>query len=422
MKRLLFSLALLSFTSLAFAQGINFESSLTWDQVKKKAKAENKYIFIDVFATWCGPCREMDNKIYPAQSLGSFMNERFISVKLQVDQTKSDSKQIRTWYADAARITSQYKIGSYPSFLFFSPEGYLVNQGTGFQSVESFQKMAESAFIFSKQYDAKVAQYRQGDMTVSELMELAINAKAAGDAAFAQKVATDCIDHHLLKLKSAELFTRDKLMFIGQFLGDRDSKAFGFFREESKRVNALLGDFMAERQIMSLIEKTYFPNQATWKVKKTDWDFLEKEVTNLFGPLGQEVAYGNRMLYHWVLADNWRAFGEYYMKYFKMALRHPTFHVNNMSWSVFEHIDDPEVLNYAIEVMKYDIETFDQNDFVAWDTYANLLHKVGRTLKAIEWETKAVKMVKGQPGENLYVEALEKMKKNLPTWKVSQNN
>ena len=38
--------------------GIYFENSLTWEQVEQKAKDENKYIFIDCYATWCGPCKE----------------------------------------------------------------------------------------------------------------------------------------------------------------------------------------------------------------------------------------------------------------------------------------------------------------------------------------------------------------------------
>lgn len=37
--------------------GIHFEHTLTWQQVQEKAKAENKYIFIDCFTTWCGPCK-----------------------------------------------------------------------------------------------------------------------------------------------------------------------------------------------------------------------------------------------------------------------------------------------------------------------------------------------------------------------------
>jgi thiol:disulfide interchange protein len=45
------------------SKGINFENNLSWEQVKEKAKAENKYIFVDCYATWCGPCKAMDKEV-----------------------------------------------------------------------------------------------------------------------------------------------------------------------------------------------------------------------------------------------------------------------------------------------------------------------------------------------------------------------
>jgi len=417
------SLTFLSLASVVFAQekGIKFEDGLSWAEIKAKAKQENKYIFMDVFATWCGACKVMDREIYPSETLGAFMNEKYISIKVQADETQSDSENVKKRYQDAAGIVSRYQVMGFPTFLFFTPEGYLINRGVGFQTAKDFRKMAEETLVLSEHYGDKLKEYQQGKMTIPQLKELALEVSAAGNRELAQKIANDCINNHLLKLKSAELFTIDNLSFIGAFLGDRDSKAFKLFNEESKQVNAVLGPFMAERKIMGFIEKMYFPEQVSWKSNKPDWDVLEKKVTNLFGPLGQEIAYGNRMLYHWILGDNWLEFSKYYVNYFEMAFQRPIYHLNNMSWAVFEHVEDPKVLAFAIELMKYDIENFDQNDFVAWDTYANLLHKTGKTEQAIEWEAKAVKMVKGQPGANLYVEALEKMKKNLPTWKASLN-
>jgi thiol:disulfide interchange protein len=45
------------------SKGIRFEHGLSWAQVKEKAKAENKYIFMDCYATWCGPCKAMDKNV-----------------------------------------------------------------------------------------------------------------------------------------------------------------------------------------------------------------------------------------------------------------------------------------------------------------------------------------------------------------------
>jgi thiol-disulfide isomerase/thioredoxin len=88
--------------------GIKWTTGLTWQQVKAKAKKENKYIFVDCYATWCKPCKEMDVKVYTVDSVGEFLNKEFISVKVQMDQTKNDNAEVRSWYKTASDISNRY--------------------------------------------------------------------------------------------------------------------------------------------------------------------------------------------------------------------------------------------------------------------------------------------------------------------------
>src|SRR5687768_4337454 len=59
------------------AQGIRFEHG-SWEQAKAKAKAGNKFIFVDAFTTWCGPCRYMSANIFPKPEVGTFFNQHFV--------------------------------------------------------------------------------------------------------------------------------------------------------------------------------------------------------------------------------------------------------------------------------------------------------------------------------------------------------
>lgn len=68
MKKFLFTLfTFLPFLSLA--QGTNFISG-DWDSILKKAKAENKIIFVDCYFEGCMPCKQMDLKVYPDKNVG----------------------------------------------------------------------------------------------------------------------------------------------------------------------------------------------------------------------------------------------------------------------------------------------------------------------------------------------------------------
>src|SRR5260221_4585806 len=80
------------------AEGIHFEQGLTWNEIRAKANAENKFIFMDCYTTWCGPCKFMDVQIFPQEEVGRYFNSHFISVRVQMDRTDKDKDSIRRWY------------------------------------------------------------------------------------------------------------------------------------------------------------------------------------------------------------------------------------------------------------------------------------------------------------------------------------
>lgn len=126
----------------------------------------------------------------------------------------------------------------------------------------------------------------------------------------------------------------------------------------------------------------------------------------------QEKIFGKAMIAG-IDQQNWIEFGKNYAHYYETAFDHSAYHINNISWPIFEHITDTAILDVAIKTMKYSIENFDQTNYQAYDTYANLLYKRGRVKEAIEWEEKAAKAL---PDEKWPIETLEKMRKGIPTW------
>ncbi|MBO9572856.1 MAG: thioredoxin family protein, partial [Chitinophagaceae bacterium] len=107
----------------AKGNGVKFTDGLTWEQIKTKAKKENKYIFVDCYATWCAPCKEMDKYVYPLEVVGQATNKDFISVKVQIDSVKNDANHIQLLYPLARKLKKEYNINALPTYLFFSPDG-----------------------------------------------------------------------------------------------------------------------------------------------------------------------------------------------------------------------------------------------------------------------------------------------------------
>ena len=114
--------------SMAQSKSIQWTGGLSWNEILQKSELENKYIFIDAYATWCKPCKEMDNNIYRNDTIADFFNDRFISVKLQMDKTKADDAFVKSWYEIADSLKKNYRIDGYPTFIFLSPAGVKYNR------------------------------------------------------------------------------------------------------------------------------------------------------------------------------------------------------------------------------------------------------------------------------------------------------
>jgi len=416
MKKLSLSLIFIGFTILAYTQekGIRFETNQTWAQIKEKAKKERKFIFLDAYATWCGPCKFMDS-IYKREIVGSFMNDRFISVKVQMDSTKNDDADVRGWYSTAKQMMTDYKITGFPSLLFFDPNGILVHKRTGARFDTTFVKIASMALKLETQYYTKLRTFKSGKLSFDRMPALAKEAREQQEYVESSEIAEYYINNFLLRLNERDLLTNEHLSFIGEYISP-ETDGFKLFMKNRKKVNIVLGENKAEYLLRNAISEKYIPSSASWKVSKPNWAALEKTMKSKFGDLGLEVLYGKKMIFYSKIED-WTNFGKYYVLYFEKALKRPEYYINNISWMVFLNVRDAKVLNFACNVvMKYAMEEWYSSFIPAYDTYANLLYKAGITSEAIQWEQRALKAEKGGSLEKIYSEILTKMKKGEPTW------
>ena len=129
-------------TITAFAGEIEFTHSLTWKEIKEKAVKENKMIFFDAYTAWCGPCKYLENKIYTDDAVASYYNANYINVKFDMENGEGIS------------LAEELGITSYPTLLYFSPEGKLVHKHIGAMNALEFINLGKDAQNPSKQYFA----------------------------------------------------------------------------------------------------------------------------------------------------------------------------------------------------------------------------------------------------------------------------
>jgi len=101
---------------------IDFIKNISWKNLLAKANQKNKIIFIDVYTTWCVPCKKMEKEIFPLKKVSTFYNKNFISYQANAEK------------GEGLKIANQFKVQAYPTYLFVNKDGTLVYRGNGYNS------------------------------------------------------------------------------------------------------------------------------------------------------------------------------------------------------------------------------------------------------------------------------------------------
>lgn len=113
----------LLFATTAIAGDKGFHD-ITFDKALKRAGKEDKIVFVDFYATWCGPCKILDKTTLADQKVVKWLTENTIALKIDVDKNRS--------------LAMKYGVNSFPTLLFVKPDGTDLGRLQGVVPVEYF--------------------------------------------------------------------------------------------------------------------------------------------------------------------------------------------------------------------------------------------------------------------------------------------
>jgi len=100
----------------------------------KKAKEADKPVMVDVFATWCAPCKHLDETVFSRADVAE-ASKAFVTVRIDGDK-----------HPDLVR---QLRVDAYPTVLFLTPEGKEIGRSLG---AVAYQDMLDSMASAKQEY------------------------------------------------------------------------------------------------------------------------------------------------------------------------------------------------------------------------------------------------------------------------------
>lgn len=268
-------LTLLSFSILAFSlvqgesgKGIKFQH-ITLKEAKSIAQKENKLIFIDLYATWCGPCKYLTKSVFVDEELGSFYNENFISLK--VDGEKEEGRM----------LMSKFELNSYPTLLFLNHKGELVKKQVGASGAQSVKQFGQDALHPEETKIYKLRKlHEEGANSNSFLADFMLTLNEEGENEEASKIANEYMDcNSKIKLKDKSDFTA--FVFSTSNLWD---PLVTTFLSDIKSLKAIHDNDLVESKIINLINE-----EIVRAASLKDEELLDEMIAKVYLPFKEVI-------------------------------------------------------------------------------------------------------------------------------------
>lgn len=377
--------ALFTLSAVQAQEGIQFEKG-NWEGILAKAKAEDKIIFMDAYATWCGPCKMMSRDVFTESSVGEFFNGNFVNAKIDMED------------GEGPELSSRYGVMAYPTLLFIDGQGELVHRAVGYHGVEQFLELGKTALDPDKRMSSLTARYAKGDRSPEFLYNYARAAMSAMDPK-AEQITLAYLD------TQDDWGTEENMQLIFETASGSEPRLFDYIAENRAAFAELYGEETVNGQLQRLIINTLDPNLTD---EQEVFAKVEAAYKKAFPEDAASMTANFRMNYYGMLGQMDK-FAAEAVAYFEQNPSGNANELNNIAWAFFENVDDEKMLEKAVQWAEKSVELEDA--YYNNDTVASLYFKLGNKKKAKKAAEHAIQLAK-ENGEDYSAtqELLEQIK------------
>jgi thioredoxin-related protein len=349
-----------------------FEGS--WEEAVQQAKAEGKFLMIDAYTDWCYWCKVMDKNTFADAGVGDFYRNNIVAYKMDMEKGRG------------IKMAMKYRVSSFPTFLFFSPEGPLVARIMGYQPPEPWLNSIKEEVLNKDKHFKHPGDPKNLDVKFPDFYKDSFK-KGKERKMPEEETVLAFLDKQDDLMGEIGWSVMSRFGFPGKykeyFLGRLDSYRGAYGAEVDRQVDRMI--------YMKVMEAA----------KEKDEDLLNEalKMVNTYSkaenPEMMEFSY--KMMYA-ERTENWEMFGEMAEAIMNSGEELPNGRINSLCWDIYLHVEDKALIKQAVKWMEPVVES--EPDYAYLDTYAALLYKAGSLEKAKEYAEEAIRVGK-EAGENV---------------------
>lgn len=370
----------------ATGQGIEFFHG-TWDEAIVKAKAEDKIIFVDAYTTWCGPCKAMAANTFPNPEVGSLFNEHFINMK--IDMEKEMGIQFR----------QSFPVSAYPTLFFIGSDKEVVLKSVGGKNPQDLIQIAESVISKYDKSSKFETAYNSGDRSYQLVYDYIAALNKAGKPSV--KIANEYL------VSQTDLTTPENLKFILEAASQVDCHCFELLERYMPQITRLTSEKIVQDKIRSASANTV--NRAI-EFESVDLIIVATEAMKKHIPSEADYFKSKSDLQYAIALNDYARINELTEVHVKKFVKNDAEGLHQLALDIHKYASEDEVCrNLAISLAGKAAKEEDPK-FIS--TYAQLMHKSGNKVGAIQVLEEAIRKYKDEE-ENKDLQSLKALKTKI---------
>lgn len=237
-------------------RSMTIEKDMAFQDALNLAAKNNKKVFVDFYAVWCGPCKVMDKEVFTENSVADYMNAGFVNLKLDAEK------------GEGLVLAKKYKVTAYPTFIVFDSKGNEATRFMGSMKPDRFIAKMKQGLDPLLTPAALADRYTKGERTPQLINDYAYSVLESKT----DKEGFEIIDGYFNSLSAADKLKPENSFLFTRYTIDFDDLKAKYLYNNRASFYKSLGKDQTQQILYKLLRLKAIPYASGFNFKNGKYD------------------------------------------------------------------------------------------------------------------------------------------------------